>query len=428
MKTALNKIFSSEGLRKSITLVSTSLVATGIAAIALIIFSRLLGPEKFGEFSVGTAIIFILLRLTDLGATQALLKFIPVQKSSAEKSKLFFQLSQWRLKLAGVIIPIALIMGLIALWQGYSIQPVMLVSAILLTLVIMFYEHLYHFLSGLGLIAQVATMNGVQAITKLFLAIVFSILNLTTTLTSFLAYGLAPLLGVIVGLVSLPTWSKKIQIINQPLPPQVKNFISHAAVGVIAMGVMENISILQLNGILSKFETGVFSGIFRISLFIVLGGTYLSQVLFPRVAQYIQPQTQRQYLKKAILFIGALGLSLLLYLPLNSLVLRLTLGTAYLVGTQSLLVLVIAAIIYTATIPLAALFYAGNKHWYFSLTGILQILIVVIGNLIFVPKFGLLGAAGVILLARGVVLVLTGVLAIYDVFLLSNQPRKEILK
>jgi len=133
-----------------------------------------LGPEKFGEFSVGTAIIFILLRLTDLGATQALLKFIPVQKSSAEKSKLFFQLSQWRLKLAGVIIPIALIMGLIALWQGYSIQPVMLVSAILLTLVIMFYEHLYHFLSGLGLIAQVATMNGVQAITKLFLAMFFN--------------------------------------------------------------------------------------------------------------------------------------------------------------------------------------------------------------------------------------------------------------
>jgi O-antigen/teichoic acid export membrane protein len=429
MKTALNKIFSSEGLRKSIFLVSANLTATAIAAVSLIIFSRILGPTKFAEFSVGVSIIFILIRLTDLGSTQALLRFIPIKKSNQEKTFLFQQLTFWRAKLTVIILILATLAAYVSLKLGYSAKPEIVFGAILFTAIIAIYDHFYHGLLSLGLIAQAASMNGIQAVTKLIAAIAAMILGVSTAIVNFTLYSLAPVLGVISGFIFLPQWIKKISThTKKQLPAKINTFISHSAIGVIAAGVMENISVLQLKGMLGDFETGVFGGISRISLFAILGATYLSQVLFPRVTKYTQRDVQKKYLKKTALFIILISVGFLLYIPFNKLAILLTLGSAYLPGQQELLVLMAAALVYAATVPLAALFYAGDKYWYFSLSGIIQILIVVLGNLVAVPRFGLLGAAGVILLARGVVLILTGVLSLYDVFLLSNQPRKEAIK
>jgi O-antigen/teichoic acid export membrane protein len=429
MKTALNIFFSSEGLKKSIFLVSANLLATALAAISLIIFSRNLGPVKFAEFSVGVSIIFILIRLTDLGSTQALLKFIPVKNNNSDKSTLFSQLTFWRARLTIGVLLIATIIGFISLQLGYAVKPNILFGAILFTAIISAYEHFYHILLSLGLIAKAALMNGIQAVTKLAASLISMALGISTAMSSFTIYSLAPILGVISGIVFLPQWMKKTTSNNiDKLPTSVVGFISHSAIGVIAAGVMENISVLQLKGMLGDFETGIFGGVSRISLFVILGGTYLSQVLFPRATKYTQPDVQKEYLKKAFLFTLLIGIVFLLYMPFNRLAILLTLGSAYLSGQQELLVLMAASMVYAATVPLAALFYAGDKYWYFSITGILQIMIVILGNIIVVPKFGLLGAAGVILLARGSVLVLTGVLIIYDVFLLSKKPRKEIIK
>ena len=428
MKTIINNLFSSEGLRKSIFLVSANLVATAIAAVSLIIFSRVLGPVKFAEFSVGISIIFILIRLTDLGSTQALLKFIPV-KNKVDKAILFRQLTFWRAKLTISILLIAIIIGFISLKLGYSVKPEIIFGAIIFTTIIAAYEHLYHTLLSLGSIAKAASMNAIQAVAKLALAIVSMILGISTAMSTFVMYSLAPVLGVIFGVIFLPKWIKKTFILKtDQLPSKVSNFISHSAIGVIAAGVMENISVLQLKGMLGDFETGIFAGVSRISLFAILGGTYLSQVLFPRATKYTQPDVQKIYKKKASLFILLIGIGFLFYIPFNKVAISLTLGSAYLSGQQELLLLMAASMLYAATVPLAALFYAGDKYWYFSLTGVLQILIVIFGNMIAVPRFGLLGAAGVILLARGAVLLLTGVLSIYDVFLFSKKSRKEILK
>lgn len=429
MKTALNKIFSSEGLKKSIFLVSANLSATALAAISLIIFSRILGPAKFGEFSVGVSIIFILIRLTDLGSTQALLRFIPVKKNNTDKASLLQRLTFWRVRLTIGILLTAIIIGFISLKLGYSVKPEILFGAIFFTIIITAYDHLYHILLSLELITKAASMNGIQAVTKLVAAIISMALGVSTAVSSFVLYSLAPTLSVILGFIFLPKWVKKNIIFNsRQLPQKVEKFISHSAVGVVAVGVMENISVLQLKGMLGDFETGIFGGISRISLFVILGGTYLSQVLFPRATKYTQRDVQKKYLKKAILFMLLAIVVFLLYIPFNKLAISLTLGSSYLSGSQELLILMAAAMVYAATVPLAALFYAGDKYWYFSLSGILQIIIVILGNLIAVPKFGLLGAAGVILLARGAILILTGVLSIYNVFLLSKKPGKEILK
>ena len=75
MKQKLKIIFSSQGLLQSLKTLIGSTFATGISAISLMIYSRVLGPEKFGEFSVGFALVMILTRINDIGFNNAILRY-----------------------------------------------------------------------------------------------------------------------------------------------------------------------------------------------------------------------------------------------------------------------------------------------------------------------------------------------------------------
>ena len=66
----------SKGIVQSLILIVGNFVGTFFSAISLILISRMLGPEKFGEFSVGFAIILILSRINDLGLSNTITKYV----------------------------------------------------------------------------------------------------------------------------------------------------------------------------------------------------------------------------------------------------------------------------------------------------------------------------------------------------------------
>ncbi|MBP7774930.1 hypothetical protein KA078_04020, partial [Candidatus Woesebacteria bacterium] len=63
--------------------------------------------------------------------------------------------------------------------------------------------------------------------------------------------------------------------------------------------------------------------------------------------------------------------------------------------------------------PFIALFFSFDIPWYFSLSGVLQLAIIVVGNGIFVPEYGLAAAAWTRLAARMALFVFTVIFAIY---------------
>lgn len=89
VKKKLIGLLSSQGLRQSFVVVVGNTAATAISAIALIVISRLLGPSAFGEFSVGFAVVLIMIRFCDLGLNSALQKYIPRADTSARQNALF---------------------------------------------------------------------------------------------------------------------------------------------------------------------------------------------------------------------------------------------------------------------------------------------------------------------------------------------------
>jgi len=97
------KLLKSKGIRQSALTIIGNLIGTSIAAIAIILLIRILGPEKYAEFSVGFAIVLMLTRLNDLGLNPTIVKFSSEVKANSEKNFIYNYALKYKL-LASTII------------------------------------------------------------------------------------------------------------------------------------------------------------------------------------------------------------------------------------------------------------------------------------------------------------------------------------
>lgn len=116
----------------------------------------------------------------------------------------------------------------------------------------------------------------------------------------------------------------------------------------------------------------------------------------------------------------------LLFLPFSGMIINLTIGPAYADGQLILNILMAASFLTVAVVPFMALFFSLDAPWYFSVTGIMQLLVIVLGNVIFVPMFGLEAAAWTRLASRMIFLVVTVCLAAYYYRRKMNTETEEV--
>src|SRR5690606_13413698 len=158
---------------------------------------------------------------------------------------------------------------------------------------------------------------------------------------------------------------------------------------------------------------GLYSGVLRISMVLSLIAFSLGNVLYPRVARYKTNEHRKSFMKKAII-IGILSIvGFLCFIPFAELLIKLTVGDEYLSGTRELIILAASSFVLIASIPWIALFYSFKSNWYFSVSGIFQLLIVVAGNVWFLDQFGLEATAWTRLASRVFLLLFSAALAIF---------------
>ncbi|NIS80165.1 MAG: oligosaccharide flippase family protein, partial [Anaerolineales bacterium] len=74
MSTELLKI-AEDSARGGFFLISGSILATLISAIATIVVARLLGPELYGQYALALVIPTLLFLIADVGINQGIIKF-----------------------------------------------------------------------------------------------------------------------------------------------------------------------------------------------------------------------------------------------------------------------------------------------------------------------------------------------------------------
>lgn len=408
------KITRSEGLRQSGLTVVGNTLSTGLSAIALLLISRALGPTSFGQFSVGFAIIIMLNKFNDMGLNAAMIKYAGASESQDERLAIFSFAARIKLFLSIAIIVVGIIF---TPWLDSILKfgsPTILYLSFGLSIVSSWYEQLLTMLQTMHRFAQAVLINTIQATTKL-IGIGFLVsLNLGASLPVFIWYMASPVVSIMFSHKLLPA-SVSLFSISDRLSIKTKSLIiqmaRHSALGFVAAGIIENIDILFVQKYLTAYETGLLGGVSRIAMMITLVAYSVGNVLYPRVARYKSRQHLIPYFKKAILTAFAAIAAFILFIPFARLSVVLTIGQEYLPGVNVLYLLAASAFLTVATIPFLALFYTFKADWYFSVSGVIQLIIILAGNGIYVPIYGLEAAAITRLVARLVLFAFTTVAA-----------------
>ncbi len=410
----VKSLFKSRGLYQSFIIMVGSLVASGLSAISLILITRQLGPAKFGEFSVGFAILLILVRLNDLGMTNVVQKYAAREEDRAKANKIFSFATRVRLIGTLVIWVSGLLLARpIADLLNFS-EPLIIYLAFFLSTGISMYEHIQAMLQSLHRFGQAAWINILQAIAKVLGAAVLFFTASHATVPIFAWYVFAPALPLLFLPIYFPKWVKiRLQDKFSDQKKLLTVMAGHSAVAFIAAGIIENIDVLFVQRYLSTYEAGLLGGVGRVALLFSILAYALSSVLNPRVAKYTNAKDLRAFFKKAWLMAGAAMLFLIAYLPFSKLILLYTIGEQYLPGLDIMNILVASSLMTVAVVPFIAFFFSIDRPWYFSVSGLTQLAIILVGNGVFVPIYGLEAAAWTRLLARAFLFIMTAGLALY---------------
>jgi O-antigen/teichoic acid export membrane protein len=203
----------------------------------------------------------------------------------------------------------------------------------------------------------------------------------------------------------------------------VRSLATHSAIGTISLGVIDNIDILFVQAYLNTYEAGLLGGVSRIALLFNLMAYSLSTVLNPRAAKYRQFPDVLNFFKKSWVVTGLSAVGFALFLPFTRHVIQFSIGPEYLPGTFILTILMAAAFITIAAVPFTALFFSLDVPWYFSLSGLAQLVIILVGNAVFVPEYGLAAAAWTRLGAKIFLLVFTILLIVW---IFRKQHQKSL--
>lgn len=413
-----------QGFQQSIWTIGGTFATSGLAALALIILTRALGPTQFGIFSVGFSLFLLLVRLNDWGMTTVIQKFGSRSSDHSEINSIFSFTTTVRL----VSCAVTALIGLIG-YQWFAQQlsfnhPAVILTAFLAATAGSFFEQFQTMLQSLHRFTQAAVVNMLQGLLKLGIALGF-LFSGSFNITLLLAlYSCASIVPFIASKLLFPQWLKlKLTQIKLQEKASILATAKHATVGFITAGVIENVDILFVQKYLDTYDVGLLSGINRVALLFSILGYALSTVLNPRAARYTQDRDKTAFIKKGWLVCSMSLLAFLFLAPFSSLIIQYTIGSDYLAAAPLLVILLGASLLTIAIAPFSAVFYSLDDARYFSYIGIAQLIVILIGNALFVPVYGLEAAVTTRLVSRVVLFVVT-VTWLYRV--LNKQKREGL--
>lgn len=390
----LHTIKKSEGFQQTVLNIVGNLVTTALSALAVILITRILGPKNFGEFSVGFSLVLIITRLNDFGLNTAITKFASAAQNNSEKKYIYTV----TLKYKKIISFLFVVLGLLFYNKiaGYfNLQnPLIILFALTFGICTVYFEHLLVTLQSLHLFSKAVLINALQTGSKLIGTLVLMLFHVVNPAYYFLIYIASPFIPTFFTKKLLPQsiQDEKVRKSSE-LERKILALARHSSVALISAGIIENIDVLFLQKNLTSYEAGLYSGISRIALIFSLVAYSLGDVLNARVARYKEKAHIQSYLKKVFVLLAASSVIFLMLLPLAKYVILYTIGPAYLAEEKVLMLLLSASFITILSMPFVALFYSYHLNWYFSVSGVLQLIIVLAGNFLFVPQYGLEAAA-----------------------------------
>lgn len=395
-------------------------LGNGLSAFFAFLFTvtlvRQLSYADFGYFSALLSLLLLASDLSDIGIGSSLSAFLPPLEHKKE-SLLSFLKSAFFLQTAIALFTFLLIYilsdqisGILFHTAIYSTLVRITAFGILATIMANFFSYALSarqkflqvsFLSSFGGLLRLGFLLVLILISQVFLYPVVWVQTISMVFLAIIAFFLID-----------DEFLKR-----KRTGGDLRKLISFTYLLGIARGLTalaSRLDVLMLIALTNATEAGIYSYASRvISIYPLLSGSF-STVIAPKLSSSQNTELPKEFMYKVIL--GTLGiiLSIIFLIMIANPFMTILFGEK---GSRAIFVfqlLLVSMIFFVASVPSVslAIYYLRKPH-ILSYNSIIQLLIVIAGNFVLIPRFGRIGPAISLIVAYGITLLTTSFISLY---------------
>lgn len=397
--------FTSTAKSTYITTIGAGLVAF-LGFVFWIIIARSMSPADFGLFSVVFNLVNILYVICDVGLSSSLLRYLPqaIREAKKEEVKKILKVAFLAVFLASGLLAFALILfakplAVLVFTKKELSLPLALSSFSLLGislsyLFITMLQGKQKFL--LAVITESSMM--VVKVSSVILLVVLGRLNLVSLLFVF---SLTSFSGLVLGLIFIRP-SFLFSQLDGRLFKILFGFGVWVALARVANAASARIDTLMLARFVDSAQIGFYSAAQRMTFIFPVIVTGMTAVLSPKFAALKTPAEAKSFMKKSILLISVLFSLVAVLFILSPYLTVLIYGEVYKPAIFIFRVLLISSAFFIASsIPTVILLYYFGQSRLFAILSAIQFALIFIGNLVLIPRLGVVGPAISLVIAYG---------------------------
>lgn len=369
-----------------------NLVAAFLGFIFTVIVARGLTVEDFGVFSAANNLIMILVAITDLGVSAAIVRYIAeLHGKNKHKTEKEYIKAGFIIRMVSVFVfSIALV--LLAPYVGKTLTASSDLSIIYWVVAISFGMIFYTLppfvmQAKRKFVASAVIDNGLGLL-RAILTMLFYLLTYLTIDNVFLAFFLGTIASFILSVYYLGfdyllvrTSIKKVK--------EILRYSGWIGVNRVVSALSGRLDVAMLAAMLGATATGLYSIPSRLTMFIMVLATSFSNVLATRLSAFGDKEREKVYLKKSVLAILGIVAGIIFWMIIAEPFVLLLFGEKYLEAVGVFRALLASTIPFMLAVPATtAIIYAMKKTIYIGTFSFFQVTAIFLLNYFLIPIYG----------------------------------------
>lgn len=372
--------------------VGGKIVTILLSLVTTAMLTRKLGPEIYGNFLLITSVWLLFDSAADFGSKVIGVKEASIKENN-QRNQVYIQVAWFRCLTSLFLFLIGI--GVILFWSGFDgleIEALVALMMIGLTAIAGSFEIIFQTEMRMDLKVWVDIVFPLIFI--IFLCLIGDRINL---ILIFGVYLLARILSLFLGLELVKKIVKKIQIVKSD-----KLFLKKFVKETWPMGVymilfsgydraVDSILIKQLIGVRDLAYYGL---AYKIYGNLIQPAYFLVNSVFPLMSGKTENKRKLFWQTTGLMFLGALIVAPTIYF-LAPWIISLLAGSVYLASIKVLRILLVAMVFAYLGHLVGFTLIAKGKQKLILFIGLISLMVNIGGNLLFIPRFGIVGAAWV---------------------------------
>lgn len=397
----IQAIFKNRSLQQALFVYCGSLV-NGASLFGLnVILARSLGKESYGVFSLSVLVLMTVAEMSDFGLSAGLLRFAPYYIATKQDDKLQQLLKiiwRWRISLTFVLTggcivlayPIArYVFGQPEITFYIMYTAIGIGGVILLGLLATFLQAKQRFFYN-------ASLQSLKGFLRLAIVAILYWIGVKSLFAYLSVYILVPWVLFLTNYHLFPKNFRKHVVeedVKKKLHSSLARFSFWLTVSSLTSILASRVDQAMISHFLGLADVAIFTVAWQLTQLFPIISSSIASVVMPKISSVQTKAELRIMLKKALVWVtAATALVAIAVYPSQYLIL-LFFGGAYAAAMPVYTIIACGLVLNIFAIPFSMVINVFNQTQLVAYSGIVQVIINVICNFIFIPKYGVVGAA-----------------------------------